>query len=65
VTNPTPSSWLQKALGIATTLLAIGLLLHWTWDLLRPLVPVFIAVVSVVTLSRIAWSIYRFRRSRW
>lgn len=65
MTNPTPSSWLQKALGLAVTLLAIGLLLHWTWELLRPLVPVLIAVVSVITLSAIAWSIYRFRRSRW
>ena len=65
MTNPTTSSGLHRALGTAITLLAIGLLLHWTWDLLRPLVPVFIAVVSVVTLSAIAWSIYRFRRSRW
>lgn len=35
-------SWSQRLLEFAMTLVAVGLLLNWAWQLLRPLVPVLV-----------------------
>lgn len=33
-------SWLDRLLEFAITMVAVGLLLNWAWQLIRPLIPV-------------------------
>lgn len=50
--NPLKSG-LDRLLEMAIVLVAIGLLLQWAWQLIRPLIPVVViiaALVAVITL---------------
>lgn len=40
-------SWSQRLLEFALLLVAVGLLLNWAWQLLRPLLPVLVVGTAV------------------
>ena len=49
-------SWVDRLLEMALALVAIGLLLQWAWQLIRPLVPVLVVgsglVVTATTVRK-------------
>ena len=60
-----PSRWRDSALNLATTVLAIALMLYVAAQLIVAVLPVLIAVGAVGLVGFVGWSIYQFRRSRW
>lgn len=56
-----PQHLLDRLLGMAVALLVIAALLHWAGALLRPLVPVLVAVAVLLGLVR--WLVRR--RGEW
>ncbi|MDQ6740630.1 MAG: hypothetical protein M3021_09785 [Actinomycetota bacterium] len=40
-------SWLDRLLAMAISLAAVGLLLNWAWQLIRPLIPVMVVTVGL------------------
>ncbi len=51
----------QQVLKLALSLVAAALLLQWTWQLVKPLLPLFvIAIVILVTIR-----VVRARRQDW
>lgn len=59
ITNPV-KSWSERLLEFAVTLVAVGLLLNWAWQLIRPLVPLLVVVGLLYGLVR-----YGIHRSRY
>ena len=57
-----PKSWLDRILGFALALVAIGLLLQWAWHLLRPLLPL-LAIGLVVAIA--VQLVIRHQRNRY
>ena len=52
MTSGPVKSWVDRLLELALTLVAIGLLLQWAWQLLRPLLPMVIGGIGLVALGR-------------
>ncbi len=54
-------SWLDHLLELAISLAAIGLLLNWAWQLIKPMVPVLVVtgglgfMVSLIAQRRRSW----------
>lgn len=46
ISNPM-KSWLDRLLEMAIALAAIGLLLDWAWQLIRPLIPVLLVIAGL------------------
>lgn len=53
MSSPPFNSWTDRLLEMAVTLVAVALLLNWTWQLVRPLLGVL--VVAVVVYAWISW----------
>ena len=47
----------EQALKLALTLVAAALLLQWSWQLVKPLLPVFVVALII-------WGAVRFVRAR-
>jgi len=53
--------WLDRLLETALVLVAIGMLLNWAWQLIRPLIPVLLvmtglsAVITVIVRRHRSW----------
>ena len=45
-------SWLDRLLEMAIGLVAVGLLLNWAWQLLKPLVPIVIVGTGLLAIAR-------------
>ncbi len=51
----------QQALRLALSLVAAALLLQWTWQLVKPLLPLFVVAVVIWVTIRVV----RARRQDW
>jgi xanthine/uracil permease len=60
-----PSHWLNKAMSLAMTVLAIALMLYIAARLIVAVLPVLIGIGIVALFGFVGWSIYQFRKSRW
>ena len=54
-----PQSWLQRALGWAITFVVVALLVHWAWDLLRPMLPIVVVIAMFIVVARLVLHHYR------
>lgn len=64
MTTPTGPviSWLHRLLEYAVLLVAIGLLLSWAWQLIRPLVPVIAITIGIGVIGAL---VVRRRNRSW
>lgn len=44
------TSWLDRLLAAALTLVAVALLLNWAWRLIHPLIPIMVTVAGIAIL---------------
>jgi hypothetical protein len=57
-----PKSWLNQLLKLAVGLVVLGLLLHWAWELLRPVLPFGLGIIVLLMLVA---AVHWWRRSRF
>jgi hypothetical protein len=65
VSTPPPSSWLDRLLGLALTVLAIAVALYIAAKLILAIWPVLIVAGVIVLIGLVGWSVYQLRKSRW
>jgi predicted RND superfamily exporter protein len=60
-----PSKWIDKVIGIATSLFLAALALYLAGRLVLAVAPVLIGLASAVAVGYCIILISRYRRSRW
>jgi hypothetical protein len=61
-TSP-PTRWLDKLMAATMTLVLVAVGLSWAWRLLRPLVPVLVAVCCIAAVWYLLVAIHK--RNGW
>lgn len=64
MTTP-PSKWLDKAMSLAITMLAIAVMLYLAAQLIAAVLPILIGIAIVILVGFIGWTLVQYWRSRW